>query len=73
MYLGVHSIKKINEKIDSILFLKNAYIAYNMSIIILIKNMIIGLGFERLVCYTTGMENIREAIPFPRWPGHADY
>jgi len=32
-----------------------------------------GLGFERLVCYTTGVENIREAIPFPRWPGHADY
>jgi len=32
-----------------------------------------GLGFERLVCYTTGMENIREVIPFPRWPGHADY
>jgi asparaginyl-tRNA synthetase len=32
-----------------------------------------GLGFERLVCYTTGMENIREAIPFPRWPAHADF
>jgi len=32
-----------------------------------------GLGFERLVCYTTGMENIREAIPFPRWPGHAEF
>jgi len=32
-----------------------------------------GLGFERLVCYTTGVENIREAIPFPRFPGHADY
>jgi len=32
-----------------------------------------GVGFERLVCYVTGMENIREAIPFPRWPGHADY
>lgn len=32
-----------------------------------------GLGFERLVCYATGMENIREVIPFPRWPGHADY
>jgi len=32
-----------------------------------------GLGFERLVCYTTGVENIREAIPFPRWPGHAEY
>jgi len=32
-----------------------------------------GLGFERLVMYTTGMENIRESIPFPRWPGHAEY
>jgi len=32
-----------------------------------------GVGFERLVCYTTGMENIREAIPFPRWPGHSEY
>lgn len=32
-----------------------------------------GLGFERLVCYCTGMENIREVIPFPRWPGHSEY
>jgi asparaginyl-tRNA synthetase len=32
-----------------------------------------GLGFERLVCYTTGVENIREAIPFPRYPEHADF
>jgi len=32
-----------------------------------------GLGFERLVCYVTGVENIREAIPFPRFPGHADF
>lgn len=32
-----------------------------------------GLGFERLVCYTTGVENIREVIPFPRWPGHAEF
>jgi asparaginyl-tRNA synthetase len=32
-----------------------------------------GLGFERLVCYVTGMENIREAIPFPRYPGHSEY
>jgi len=32
-----------------------------------------GLGFERLVCYATGVENIREAIPFPRWPGHTEY
>eukprot|EP00038_Savillea_parva_P007657 m.171679 g.171679 ORF g.171679 m.171679 type:complete len:567 (-) comp13405_c0_seq1:188-1888(-) len=28
-----------------------------------------GLGFERLVLFTTGMENIRDVIPFPRYPG----
>lgn len=30
-----------------------------------------GLGFERLVMYVTGLENIRDAIPFPRYPGNA--
>lgn len=30
-----------------------------------------GLGFERLVQFTTGMANIREVIPFPRTPGFA--
>ncbi len=30
-----------------------------------------GLGFERLVMYVTGIENIRDAIPFPRFPGNA--
>jgi len=32
-----------------------------------------GLGFERLVQFTTGVENIRDVIPFPRYPGHADF
>ena len=32
-----------------------------------------GLGFERLVAYVTGMQNVRDVIPFPRTPGHADY
>lgn len=32
-----------------------------------------GAGFERLVLFATGMENIRDAIPFPRYPGHADF
>jgi len=32
-----------------------------------------GLGFERLVMFITGLENIRDAIPFPRWPGHAEF
>ena len=32
-----------------------------------------GLGFERLVTYLTGMTNIRDAIPYPRVPGRADF
>jgi asparaginyl-tRNA synthetase len=32
-----------------------------------------GLGFERLLNYVTGMENIRDAIPFPRAPGSAHF
>lgn len=32
-----------------------------------------GLGFERLVQFTTGMENIRDVIPFPRYPKHIDF
>ena len=32
-----------------------------------------GLGFERLINYVTGMENIRDVIPFPRTPGSADF
>jgi asparaginyl-tRNA synthetase len=32
-----------------------------------------GLGFERLLNYMTGMENIRDAIPFPRTPGSAHF
>lgn len=32
-----------------------------------------GLGLERLVLYITGMENIRDAIPFPRTPNNANF
>ena len=32
-----------------------------------------GLGFERLLNYVTGMENVRDAIPFPRTPGNAHF
>lgn len=32
-----------------------------------------GAGFERLIQFTTGMENIRDVIPFPRYPGKADF
>ena len=32
-----------------------------------------GLGFERLVMYVTGMENIRDVIPFPRTPKNCEF
>lgn len=32
-----------------------------------------GLGFERLLMYITGMQNIRDVIPFPRYPGFAKF
>ncbi|MDD2181075.1 MAG: asparagine--tRNA ligase [Bacilli bacterium] len=32
-----------------------------------------GLGFERLLIYITGVENIRDVIPFPRTPGNCEF
>lgn len=32
-----------------------------------------GLGFERLMLFVTGMQNIRDVIPFPRTPQNADF
>jgi asparaginyl-tRNA synthetase len=32
-----------------------------------------GLGFERTVLYATGLQNIRDVIPFPRTPGNAEF
>jgi len=32
-----------------------------------------GLGFERLILFVTGMQNIRDVIPFPRAPKQADF
>lgn len=32
-----------------------------------------GMGFERLLIYMTGVENIRDVIPFPRTPGNCEF
>ncbi|MDD2207940.1 MAG: asparagine--tRNA ligase [Bacilli bacterium] len=32
-----------------------------------------GMGFERLLIYLTGVDNIRDVIPFPRTPGHCEF
>jgi asparaginyl-tRNA synthetase len=32
-----------------------------------------GLGFERLIMYLSGVENIRDVIPFPRTPKNCEF
>ena len=32
-----------------------------------------GMGFERLIMYLTGIENIRDVIPYPRTPGSCEF
>lgn len=38
-----------------------------------VKHAGYGLGFERIIMYLTGMENIRDVLPFPRTPGTAEF
>ncbi|KAK4835204.1 hypothetical protein QYF36_006760 [Acer negundo] len=37
-----------------------------------VKHWGFGLGFERMILFATGIDNIRDVIPFPRYPGRAD-
>ncbi|KAG6538036.1 hypothetical protein ZIOFF_003139 [Zingiber officinale] len=37
-----------------------------------VKHSGFGLGFERMLLFATGIDNIRDVIPFPRYPGRAD-
>ncbi|KAH7441450.1 hypothetical protein KP509_03G038800 [Ceratopteris richardii] len=38
-----------------------------------VKHAGFGLGFERMILFATGLENIRDSIPFPRYPGKAEF
>lgn len=38
-----------------------------------VKHSGFGLGFERLIMYVTGVENIRDVIPYPRTPRNCEY
>ena len=38
-----------------------------------VKHAGFGLGFERMIMYVTGVENIRDVIPFPRTPNNAEF
>ncbi len=37
------------------------------------KELCSSLGFERLILFITGMQNIRDVIPFPRIPKNAEF
>jgi len=32
-----------------------------------------GMGWDRWVCWVTGVGNVRDVVPFPRWRGHCKY
>ena len=38
-----------------------------------VKHSGFGMGFERLIMYVTGMDNIRDVIPFPRTPKNCEF
>ena len=38
-----------------------------------VKHAGFGLGFERMIMYITGIENIRDVVPFPRTPKNAEF
>ena len=38
-----------------------------------VKHAGFGLGFERMIMYLTGVDNIRDVLPFPRTPRNADF
>ncbi|NCD00984.1 asparagine--tRNA ligase [bacterium] len=38
-----------------------------------VKHSGFGLGFERLIMYLSGMQNIRDVLPFPRTPNNAEF
>ena len=38
-----------------------------------VKHAGFGLGFERMIMYLTGVDNIRDVLPFPRTPRSADF
>jgi len=67
-------LKVLEEKIATLGLNKEAYDPYlDLRRYGTVPHSGFGLGFERLLMFITGMENIKDVIPFPRFYGHADF
>ena len=65
------------KQIDQNIYSKNNLKKINCTAVLVLEDGKIfkgfGLGFERLVQFVTGMSNIRDVIPFPRYPSHVEF
>jgi len=67
-------LEHLEQRIDELKLDKHAYRHYlDLRRFGTCQHSGFGLGFERLVMFVTGIENIRDAIPFPRVPGSAEF
>ena len=67
-------LEKLEKRIEELGMNKEEYIWYlNLRKYGSTEHSGFGIGFERLVMYMTGMDNIRDVIPFPRTPGNCEY
>ncbi|MFN7020524.1 MAG: asparagine--tRNA ligase [Phycisphaerales bacterium] len=67
-------LDKLDQRIDEMGLDKNAYWWYrDLRRYGTVPHAGFGLGFERLILFVTGMQNIRDVIPFPRAPKQAEF
>ena len=81
--LKFYRVKKWLKKNIYYFFLKGSYVITKKLLLCFVVMYFIsclpvphagfGLGFERLVQFATGIENIRDTIPFPQTPGSAEF
>lgn len=67
-------LDKLEKKIEEFGLLKDSYKWYlDLRRYGSVPHSGFGAGFERLVQFVTGLENIRDVIPFPRYPGNCEF
>lgn len=68
------NLEKLERKMDELGLNKEEYWWYlDLRRFGSVEHSGFGLGFERLIMYITGMQNIRDVIPFPRTPNNCDF